>query len=54
MLRSFELLQRDELLREHYQRRFEHILVDEFQDTNRLQYRWLKARRRRSHRVRGR
>ncbi len=27
---------------EHYQQRFAHILVDEFQDTNRLQYRWLK------------
>src|SRR5256714_338688 len=30
------------LLRAHYQSRFRHILVDEFQDTNRLQYRWLK------------
>src|SRR5438128_931719 len=29
-------------LREHYQRRFRHVLVDEFQDTNRLQYAWLK------------
>ena len=29
-------------MREHYQRRFRHILVDEFQDTNRLQYLWLK------------
>ncbi|MEO6407386.1 MAG: 3'-5' exonuclease, partial [Burkholderiaceae bacterium] len=29
-------------LREHYQRRFSHILVDEFQDTNKLQYAWLK------------
>jgi DNA helicase-2/ATP-dependent DNA helicase PcrA len=29
-------------LREHYQRRFRHILVDEFQDTNKLQYAWLK------------
>jgi DNA helicase-2/ATP-dependent DNA helicase PcrA len=33
---------RNEILREHYARRFRHILVDEFQDTNRLQYRWLK------------
>jgi DNA helicase-2/ATP-dependent DNA helicase PcrA len=32
----------DAMLREHYQRRFRHILVDEFQDTNRLQYLWLK------------
>ncbi len=42
LLRSFELLSRNEVLRAHYQRRFTHILVDEFQDTNRLQYRWLK------------
>jgi DNA helicase-2/ATP-dependent DNA helicase PcrA len=42
LLRSFELLQRNELLREHYRARFRHVLVDEFQDTNRLQYRWLK------------
>ncbi len=42
LLRSFELLTRNEVLREHYQNRFRHILVDEFQDTNRLQYRWLK------------
>jgi len=42
LLRSHELLERNEPLRRHYQRRFRHILVDEFQDTNRLQYRWLK------------
>ena len=42
LLRSYELLQRNQLLREHYQARFRHILVDEFQDTNDLQYRWLK------------
>jgi DNA helicase-2/ATP-dependent DNA helicase PcrA len=42
LLRSFELLKRNELLRQHYQARFRHVLVDEFQDTNRLQYRWLK------------
>ena len=42
LLRSFELLSRNQLLREHYQQRFLHVLVDEFQDTNRLQYRWLK------------
>ncbi|MCX7896897.1 MAG: UvrD-helicase domain-containing protein [Rhodocyclaceae bacterium] len=42
MLRSYELLARNEPLRLHYQRRFRHILVDEFQDTNRLQYQWLK------------
>ncbi len=42
LLRSHELLSRNEILREHYAGRFRHILVDEFQDTNRLQYRWLK------------
>ncbi|HEY6864226.1 MAG TPA: UvrD-helicase domain-containing protein [Burkholderiales bacterium] len=42
LLRTFEVLSRNEILRAHYQRRFRHILVDEFQDTNRLQYRWLK------------
>lgn len=42
MLRSYELLRDNEPVREHYQRRFRHILVDEFQDTNRLQYAWLK------------
>jgi len=42
MLRSYELLRDNEPLRAHYQRRFRHVLVDEFQDTNRLQYAWLK------------
>ncbi|HJW03875.1 MAG TPA: UvrD-helicase domain-containing protein [Azospira sp.] len=42
LLRSYELLSRNEPLRRHYQERFRHILVDEFQDTNRLQYAWLK------------
>jgi len=42
LLRSYELLSRNEVLRGHYQSRFRHILVDEFQDTNRLQYRWLQ------------
>ncbi len=42
MLRSFELLRDNDPVRQHYQRRFAHILVDEFQDTNKLQYAWLK------------
>ncbi len=42
LLRCFELLSRNEILRQHYRERFRHILVDEFQDTNRLQYHWLK------------
>jgi DNA helicase-2/ATP-dependent DNA helicase PcrA len=36
------LLARNEAIREHYRARFAHILVDEFQDTNRLQFDWLK------------
>ena len=42
LLRSYELLAQHEGLREHYRRRFSHILVDEFQDTNVLQYKWLR------------
>ena len=42
MLRSYELLRDNSAIREHYQRRFRHILIDEFQDTNKLQYAWIK------------
>ncbi len=42
LLRCYELLERNPALRAHYQSRFRHVLVDEFQDTNRLQYQWLK------------
>ncbi|NMM06088.1 UvrD-helicase domain-containing protein [Polaromonas sp.] len=42
MLRSYELLRDNPSVREHYQRRFRHILIDEFQDTNKLQYAWIK------------
>ncbi len=42
MLRSYEVMRDNDPIREHYRRRFKHILVDEFQDTNRLQYAWLK------------
>jgi DNA helicase-2/ATP-dependent DNA helicase PcrA len=42
MLRSYELLRDNDPVREHYQRRFRHLLIDEFQDTNRLQYAWIK------------
>ncbi|MEB0138253.1 MULTISPECIES: UvrD-helicase domain-containing protein [unclassified Undibacterium] len=42
LLRTYELLSRHQPLREHYQERFRHVLVDEFQDTNDLQYKWLK------------
>ena len=42
MLRSYELLRDHVPIREHYQRRFRYILIDEFQDTNKLQYAWIK------------
>ena len=42
LLRSYEVLGKFEALREHYNARFKHILVDEFQDTNTLQYKWLR------------
>jgi DNA helicase-2/ATP-dependent DNA helicase PcrA len=42
MLRSYELMRDNDPVREHYRRRFAHLLVDEFQDTNRLQYKWLQ------------
>ncbi|HIG88806.1 MAG TPA: DNA helicase UvrD, partial [Candidatus Thioglobus sp.] len=38
----YELLKNNAELLAHYQRRFEHILVDEFQDTNTIQYKWIK------------
>jgi DNA helicase-2/ATP-dependent DNA helicase PcrA len=43
LLRSYELLANHDGLREHYRRRFSHLLVDEFQDTNTLQYKWLRC-----------
>ena len=42
LLRSLEVLKKNETIRAHYQQRFRHILVDEFQDTNTIQYLWLK------------
>ena len=42
LLRSLETLRDNKELLEHYQQRFRHILVDEFQDTNTLQYNWLR------------
>ncbi|HVE49508.1 MAG TPA: UvrD-helicase domain-containing protein [Casimicrobiaceae bacterium] len=43
LLRSYELLTQRDGLREHYRKRFSHLLVDEFQDTNLLQYKWLRT-----------
>ncbi|WP_318523341.1 DNA helicase II [Photobacterium leiognathi] len=42
LLRSYELLRDNKHIREHYQARFKHILVDEFQDTNSIQFAWLR------------
>ncbi|EGU18453.1 DNA helicase II [Vibrio mimicus] len=42
LLRALELLRSNQHIREHYQARFKHILVDEFQDTNAIQYAWLR------------
>ena len=42
LLRAFELLKNNEVLRQRYQARFQHVLVDEFQDTNSIQYAWLR------------
>ncbi|WP_114787835.1 DNA helicase II [Vibrio tetraodonis] len=42
LLRAHELLRNKKHIREHYQARFKHILVDEFQDTNNIQYAWLR------------
>jgi len=42
LLRAFELWRDNAALLEHYRRRFQYVLVDEFQDTNAIQYAWLK------------
>ncbi|MEE9446397.1 MAG: DNA helicase II [Arenicellales bacterium] len=42
LLRALELFKNNEALRAQYQNRYQHILVDEFQDTNSIQYQWLK------------
>ena len=42
LLRAFELWRDQPELLAHYRRRFRHVLVDEFQDTNAIQYAWMK------------
>ena len=42
LLYTYELFKDNETIRQHYQNRFKLILVDEFQDTNKIQYNWLK------------
>jgi DNA helicase-2/ATP-dependent DNA helicase PcrA len=41
LLRAFELWRDNASLLQHYRTRFRHVLVDEFQDTNAIQYQWL-------------
>jgi DNA helicase II / ATP-dependent DNA helicase PcrA len=43
LLRAYEICRDEPDIQQHYRRRFRHILVDEFQDTNKLQYLWLKV-----------
>src|ERR1700704_4626121 len=42
LLRAFELWRDNPELLAHYRRRFRHVLIDEFQDTNAIQYGWMK------------
>ena len=42
LLRAYELMRDNPSLRQHYQSQFQHVLVDEFQDTNAIQYAWLR------------
>jgi len=42
LFKAFELIRDKKHLREHYQERFKHLLVDEFQDTNGIQYAWIR------------
>jgi len=43
LLRAYELCRNNADIQAHYRRKFRHLLVDEFQDTNMLQYRWLRT-----------
>jgi len=42
LVKSYELLKNNQSLLDQYQKKFHHILIDEFQDTNRIQYQWIK------------
>jgi DNA helicase-2/ATP-dependent DNA helicase PcrA len=42
LLRCYEVLRENPQLLHHYQERFSHLLIDEFQDTSELQYKWIK------------
>ncbi len=51
LLRAYELWQKTPSLLQHYRERFQHILVDEFQDTNTIQYKWTKLLMNESNRI---
>ena len=42
LLRSYELIRDDAKVKKFFHSRFKHILIDEFQDTNKIQYKWLQ------------
>ncbi len=42
LLRTYQLLNSNQTILANYQEKFNHILIDEFQDTNRIQYEWIK------------
>jgi len=43
LLRAHELWLKNPTVLEHYQQRWRHLLIDEFQDTNALQYAWIRV-----------
>ena len=43
LIRAYELFAKKPVILQRYQQRFQHILVDEFQDTNKIQYAWIKV-----------
>jgi DNA helicase-2/ATP-dependent DNA helicase PcrA len=51
LVKSYELLNNNASLLEHYQKQFKHILVDEFQDTNTVQYQWIKLLKAENNRI---
>ncbi len=42
LIRAYELFKSNPLILQRYQQRFQHILIDEFQDTNHIQYDWMR------------
>ncbi len=42
IIKAVELLVAEKDIREYYQQRFQYVFVDEYQDTNKIQYNWIK------------